>query len=224
MRILSLIFLFFISGNLLAQECTDFYLLNEGKQYEMTSYNKRGKVQGRQTMTVKELKRSNGKVTSMVDVELFDDKNKSVSNSSVEIECDNGVILMNMKLNLPSNVSNTSATATATSGNQYAEYPPNMQVGDQLRDAEMEMDIETNGMKQNLKMFITNRKVEGKETITSPAGTWEAFKITSNTRVEMTTMGIKIPVNIESTEYFVPGFGMVKSESKQGYTLLTGIK
>lgn len=224
MRILSLIFLFFISGNLLAQECTDFYLLNEGKQYEMTSYNKRGKVQGRQTMTVKELKRSNGKVTSMVDVELFDDKNKSVSNSSVEIECDNGVILMNMKLNLPSNVSNTNATATATSGNQYAEYPPNMQVGDQLRDAEMEMDIETNGMKQNLKMFITNRKVEGKETITSPAGTWEAFKITSNTRVEMTTMGIKIPVNIESTEYFVPGFGMVKSESKQGYTLLTGIK
>jgi hypothetical protein len=37
-------------------------------------------------------------------------------------------------------------------------------------------------------------------------------------------MGVGIPVNIEGTEWFAPGFGIVKTESKHGSTAITSIK
>jgi hypothetical protein len=36
-------------------------------------------------------------------------------------------------------------------------------------------------------------------------------------------MGMSIPVNIEGTEWFCPGFGIVKTETKYGTTLVTSI-
>lgn len=37
-------------------------------------------------------------------------------------------------------------------------------------------------------------------------------------------MGIGVPFNIEGTEWFAPGFGIVKTESKHGRTAITAIK
>jgi len=37
-------------------------------------------------------------------------------------------------------------------------------------------------------------------------------------------MGIGMPFNIDGTEWYAPGFGVVKTESKNGGTAITAIK
>ncbi len=73
-------------------------------------------------------------------------------------------------------------------------------------------------------MQVTNRKVQAKETVTTSAGTWDCYKITNSTKMKIKTMGIGMPMNIENTEWFAPGFGVVKTESKSGGTAITAIR
>ena len=73
-------------------------------------------------------------------------------------------------------------------------------------------------------MVINNRKVEGQESITTTAGTWNCFRITYKSRISVKTGPFGIPVNVESTEWYAPGFGIVKTQSKYGGTAITSIK
>ncbi len=222
MRFFCMLLLGLFSLNLYGQDCNSIYLMNEGKTYELTSYNKRGKVQGKQIMKVKEVTQTGGTVKSTVEVELLDDKNKVLNTSTIEVECAEGVFKMDMMLNIPQNLS--VSTKMTSSDNHFMEFPANMKAGDNLKDSEMEMEVETGNLKQTIKMFVSNRKVEAKESVTTPAGTWDAFKISSTSKIEITTMGVKIPSTSETIDYYVLGFGVVKSENKSGYTMLTAIK
>lgn len=88
----------------------------------------------------------------------------------------------------------------------------------------MEIETESKGMQQYITLDDINRKVEGKEKITTPAGTWDCFKITNNTKLKIKTMGIGVPMNMDVTKWFAPSFGMVKTKSKFGETLITAIQ
>ena len=70
---------------------------------------------------------------------------------------------------------------------------------------------------------ITNRKVEGKESITTAAGTWDCFKISYHSKV-LVKIIVGIPMNSNVTEWYAPGFGVVKTESNGGWTAITSIK
>lgn len=77
---------------------------------------------------------------------------------------------------------------------------------------------------------VTNRKVVGNETVTSPAGSWDCFKITYDADFSTKVMGMSMPMRMQATEWFAPGFGVVKTESYgkngklAGSTLITGVK
>lgn len=104
------------------------------------------------------------------------------------------------------------------------EYPVSLNVGDKLPDAHFAMDMNMNtGIKGTVEIDITERQVAAKENITTPAGTWDAYKITSKQKM-LIRMGIGIPRKDEVTEWYVPGFGVVKTQSKGGGTELTSIK
>jgi hypothetical protein len=70
---------------------------------------------------------------------------------------------------------------------------------------------------------MTKRKVTGKESLTTPAGTWDCFTITYHSKM-IFKMGIGIPMNSDVTEWYAPGFGVVKTESNGGSTLITSVK
>ncbi len=154
---------------------------------------------------------------------MFDKKEKSIVKATNIIKCANGIMMMDMKMNLPQTGKSESTDANAKLSNVFVEYPASMQTGDELKDASMQMDIESNGMKQSIDMQVINRKVQGKESVTTTAGTWDCYKITNNTKMKIKTMGIGMPMNTENTEWFAPGFGVVKSESKSGGTAITAI-
>jgi hypothetical protein len=99
-----------------------------------------------------------------------------------------------------------------------------MNTGDQLKDVSFDMDVDNHGLKSTVSMVISDRKVAGKESVTTTAGTWDCLKITYNSKITIKTMGIGVPIKDEGTEWFAPGFGVVKTEGKHGGTAITSIK
>ncbi len=75
----------------------------------------------------------------------------------------------------------------------------------------------------NMNVIIENRKVEAKETITTPAGTFECYKISS----EISSKVAFVNQKFKSVDWFAKGVGMVRTETydKKGklesYALLT---
>ena len=207
-----------------AQECKDYYFFQNNKTVEMTIYNKKGDVSGKNIYHITDVQNSGGMTNATVDSEMFDKKGKSVVKATNNIKCNSGVMMMDMKMMLPQQTMEQFKNTEAKGESVYLEYPANMKAGDQLKDANFKMSGESGPIAFTVTMNITDRKVEGKESVTTSAGTWDCFKISS--KVKMTTkMAININSNFETTEWYAPGFGVVKTENKGGGgTAITSIK
>lgn len=187
----------------------------------MTVTNKNGKESGKMTYIVSDSKKTGSTTTATINSEFIDAKGKTITKATNNVKCENGVMQMDMKVFIPP--AQTSGTATASE--VYLEYPAKMNVGDQLKDGHLAMDSETSGgIKSSIEIDITDRKVEGKESVTTAAGTWECYKVTSQNKITSRIAGIGIPITMTVTEWFAPGFGVVKTESKTGKTEITSIK
>jgi len=207
-----------------AQDCKDYYFLQNNKTVEMTIYNKKGDVAGKNVYHITDVQNSGGTTTATINSEMFDKKGKSTIKSTNNIQCSGGVMMMDMKMMIPQQTAEQFKTTDVKGESVYLEYPANMKVGDQLKDANFKMTGENGPMTFTLTMNVTDRKVEGKESVTTTAGTWDCFKITSKNKMNI-KMAINIPTNIESTEWYAPGFGVVKSENKGGGgTAITSVK
>jgi hypothetical protein len=216
--------LFIALSPALGQDCKSYYYLQNNKTVEMTIYSKKGVANGKQVYTVSDVKSSGGSTTGKVNSELFDKKGKTVAKGHSEIECKDGIMMIDMKMLLPSAQQEQFAKADVKADKIYIEYPAAMKAGEQLKDATLSMTIDNAGMTQTVNMVISDRKVEAKESVTTTAGTWECFKINYKSKMTIKTMGVGIPINIDGTEWFAPGFGVVKTESKYGGTAITAIK
>lgn len=207
-----------------AQDCNTFYFMQKNKTVEMTIYNKKGEASGRQVYTVSDVTNSGGSTTATVHSEMFDKKGKSIATGHSKFECQGGVMMLDMTMQLPQQQQEQFAKADVKADKIFIEYPNNMKPGDHLKDATLNMDIDNSGMKQNVNMVTSDRTVVAKESVTTSAGTWDCYKITYKSKITIKTMGIGMPFNIEGTEWFAPGFGIVKTESKHGGTAITAIK
>ncbi len=130
--------------------------------------------------------------------------------------------MMDMNMKMPQG--QKYGTTNAKTESMFIEYPSKINVGENLKDGHMDIDMDNNGMKQNVTLDIINRKVEAKEKITTTAGTWDCYKIAYSLKMKIKTMGIGVPLNMDATEWFAPGFGVVKTQSKYGETAITAIK
>jgi hypothetical protein len=203
-----------------SQNCNYYYLQN-GKTAELTFYNKKGDETGKGVYAVNSANKSGSTTTAQVSSEVFNKKGKTIAKATNSVKCDNGVLMVDLKAFIsPEQAEQIKATAQAS--DVYLSYPSTMKTGDALPDGKMNVDIQQdNGMKTNVDIKITDRKVEGEESVTTPAGTWQTFKITYKSAIKVAMMGIGIPIKSDVTEWFVPNFGTVKTEAKGSTTVLT---
>lgn len=223
-RLIIFSFLLSIAAVSNCQDCSQYFFLQNNKIIEMTIMNKKGNVSGKNVYAVSNVNITGNGRTATLHSEFFDTKGKSINKSVNNIKCMNGVMMMDMKVFIPAAQAEQMQTGTATANDVYLEYPVEMKIGDNLKDGQFNMDFVTSGMKSSIEISITERKVEGKESVTTGAGTWECFKISSNNRIVSKIAGIGIPIKSSVIEWFAPGFGVVKTESSGGKTEITSIK
>jgi len=207
-----------------SQQCGNYFFLQSNKTIEMSISNKKGKDVGKLIYVISDVATKGSVTTGTVNSEFIDKNGKSVSKATNSIQCENGNLMMDMKMFIPSAQMEQMGDISATGAASYLEYPSVLKEGDALKDASFSMDFKSaSGLGGHISIDMTNRKGQGKESVTTPAGTWDCYKITYHSKM-IFKMGIGIPMNADVTEWFAPGFGVVKTESSNGTTQITSIK
>lgn len=201
-----------------------YYFFQNNKTVTIGVFNKKGSSDGKVVYKTTEVTTSGGSSTAALRSEVFDRKDKSLAVSSGSVQCKGGVLLMDMKMMMAPQQSGQMQSTEASAKGMYLEYPSSLSVGQDLKDGSFEMDMKmATGIPASVSLDITNRHVEAKEKVSTPAGTWDAYKITYQSKT-LINMGFGVPFKMEMTEWFVPGFGVVRTESKYGKTELISIE
>lgn len=224
MKTILLVVLILAGSYTFSQNCGGYYYLQNNKTIEMTITNKKGKETGKLVYEILNVGKQGNATTATINSEMFDKNGKSISKATNNVQCENGILMMDMKMFIPSAQQEQMGDVSATGTVSYIEYPARMKEGDDLRDASFSTDFKSkSGLGGHISIDMTNRKVEGKEDVTTPAGTWNCYKISYHSKMVF-KMGIGIPMNSNVTEWYAPGFGVVKTESNGGATEITSIK
>jgi hypothetical protein len=208
-----------------AQDCKNYIYLQNNKTVEMSIYDKKGEVNGRLVYTISDVKNSGNTTIANVQSQVFDKKGKTLGKGTSVMKCTDGIMMINMKMAIPIPQTEQSIQSSVKAEDYYMEYPTNMNKGDQLKEGNLTMDMENNGLQQTVTMTVFDRKVEDKEKVTTPAGTWDCFKISYKSKMNIKMMGVGVPaVNMDGEEWYAPGFGIIKTHSKHGGTEIVSIK
>ena len=221
-KIFILISVFFISFSSLSQNaCKAYYPFEEGVQFEMTNYTKKGKKEG---VIKYEVTNIDGNVAT-IQTNIYDAKGKEITTMSYKIMCEGNTISIDFKSMVNPDMFKQYKDMDMDITGTNIELPNNLQVGQTLKDANMNMAIDMGGIKMNMSVDMLNRTVDKKESVTTPAGTYDCFALSYDSEMKM---GMKMKFKIK--EWISEGVGVVKSESYNkngklmGYSELTSFK
>ena len=225
MKTLLLIACLAASAPVFSQQCGNYLYFQQNKTITMTSAKANGDETGQVVYKVSNVSDSSGYTVATLNSDVFDKKGKSIATAVVRILCNGGALQMDMRMMLPQQPNQKSqSTMDVQAGGSYLQYPGSLNVGDVLPDGHITMQMNTSGMAQTITMDITNRKVEAQESVTTPAGTWTCYRISFSGKIQMKMGAIGMPaMNSETTEWFAPGVGVVKTQSKYGTSQITAI-
>ena len=218
---LSLITFCFITTASFAQyNCSKYYPFSEGATSQLTMYDKKGKVQAIVEYKITKITSDGSSEVATMTHQLIDDKGNALSSSEYTLTCKDGVVSIDFNsLSRPQMLQQMGDVDYEITGTNI-DLPNNLSVGQNLPDAGINIKINMEGMSiMNMKTTITNRKVVGKETVTTPAGTFECYVITSTTEMKMGANHTS-----KSKQWIAEGVGMVKMEDydKKGKLMGSG--
>jgi hypothetical protein len=217
-----------LSAPLAAQDCSGaFYQLRPDASFTLTTYNAKGKPAMSATHQYKSVDKTANGVTALVDVEMFDDKDKSMGKNSYDLTCEKGTIKLNMREFAFMGAPTPGNLDVKVSGDDLL-LPATLQPGQTLGGANFAIQARLGEVKIMDRTFtVKERKVEGVETIETPAGKFECHKITYLTDVEGMLGKVR---TFKTVVWYAKGPGMVRNESYDdkdkmtGYTVLTKYK
>lgn len=207
----SLYYLLFIAMPLTAagQKCAEMYdYLKVGATLEYTHYDKKDQVQSVMTQRVTKVEEVKDTLIATVEITSVDEKGKNEVKTTVPVKCYQGVIYMDMRSIIPpSQDKEQSADIQIEVKGTDLTFPHQMEPGQTLPDAEMQMIMRMNGMQLGtMRYWIKNRKVEVKETVKTPAGEYEGTKISYDFEYKL------LGTRTNRTEaWYSPAVGMIKS-------------
>ncbi|VXB20777.1 TapB family protein [Maribacter litoralis] len=195
---------------IIAQDnCSTFYPMNEGVSMEYTNYNKKGKVQGISTYKVVEATNSAGTTNATMAIDMKDQKGKDVYSTTYNLSCSGNMVTLDYESLLPSEMMQQYGDMDIEISGNDIEIPNELSVGQQLNDANVAMKISMSGINMNMTVDMTNRNVEKKESVTTPAGTYDCFVLFSENRSKMMMANQVYPSRV----WLAEGIGMVKQET-----------
>lgn len=212
-------------------QCENAYFpFDDGVTYELTSYKPNGKETGKTKSSIASTDKSN---TVIVKNEIYDKKGKLLNEGEFEVTCENGTVKVDMEKFIPQEIHDNYENMEMTMEGDFLEFPSDLEVGQTLPDGAGTLTIKmgSGGVDMNMKMNVTfkNRKVEKKETVETPAGTYDTYKITQTTDIHTEMMGMNRTISTSSASWLSESVGTVRSENydKNGklesYSVLTSL-
>ena len=209
-----------------AQDCVPYYPVKEGIVREMASYDKKDKLTGTTIQTVKEIKTTGNITEWTIGTVSKDDKGKELSAGDLHMTCEAGIFKMDMRNFVDDETLKAYEDMEVTMDATDLDFPGDLSVGQTLKDGSITIKISSQGMAMmTMIVKIYDRKVEAIEDITTPAGTFSCYKMTST--IESKTM---FTIIAKTTDWMAKNVGSVRSETYDkdgkltGYMVLTSMK
>ena len=218
-KFIILIFTFLVSFSLVAQNaCNAYYPFEEGVTFVITNFDKKGKKEGVVSYEVTNIENN----VATLETQIFDGKDKEITTTSYQVTCEGNSISIDFKSLMSPDLFKQYKDMDVDMTGTNIEFPKELAVGQTLKDANMNMAINMSGMKMNMSIDMINRKVDDKESITTPAGTFDCFVLSYNSEMKM-----GMTYSFTFKEWVAEGVGMVKNETYNkngklmGYSELT---
>ena len=212
MKTKSLLVLFFLIGiiSLIAQDnCSKFYPMTEGVSMEYTNYNKKGKVEGISSFKVTVTNTVGNTTNAIMAINLKDEKGKEIYSTDYKLSCTGNMVTLDYESLLPSDMMKQYGDMDIEISGNDIEIPNDLSVGQNLNDANVTMKIGMSGINMNIAVDMLNRKVEKKESVTTPAGTYDCYVVYSENQSKMMMANQVYPSRV----WLAEGVGMVKQET-----------
>jgi hypothetical protein len=205
-----------------AGACNNLIYFRPGAEIGSKSYDATGRELGSQLVKILNIKNEGGMTVAYVTSSDTSKPGKQVINMKYSYKCNGKSIF----LDLASMMRPTAEKQQATFEASVIEYPIAVSAGQTLPETTGTMTMGKDGRKTTMKYHYKDRKVEGKEAVTTPAGSWTCYKITNRVEVEMDIPGMdertkKMMVEMTnkmkttSITWFAPDLGVVKMEMYQ---------
>jgi hypothetical protein len=209
----SIIFLlmitFIFSINLKAQTC-EFFPLNEGSILVTKNYDKKDKLTSWNKQTILKKENLSNGVAVLISVEGYDTKtDTAISKSELKYECKDNVLYVDMNSFIAPGSLAAYQDMDMKINSDNISMPANMKTNDVLDNGNVDVKVSSNGVQiLNMVIAISNRKVLAIENLTTPAGTFECYKISSDVETKMI-----FTANASVIEWYSKEVGMVRSET-----------
>lgn len=205
-------------------QCTNpFYQFKEGMVMEIENYDANDKPQGKNETRVISWSETPSGYEATLAYKIFDKKGKQIADGEYKAECAEGIIRIQMSAFIPDESLQAFKDMEMEMKMDNLEFPSDLKAGQTLKDASFEMTAKNSPMPMKFIFNITDRKVEGKESVTTPAGTFDCFKISEKTHSKMMISNMEFT----TVQYIAEKYGAVKTETYRsngklmGYSLLT---
>ena len=171
--------LFFLCSTAISQETCEGYLpFEEGLSFEQTHYDARGMVTTVSRSTIGKIQSTGDRLTAVVQTRLYDEKTQAIGQNSYEISCENGIFWMHANNLLNPCMLEAYQSMDISWSGEGLPFPATLTVEEQLSDGHTVLEVASSGLAiATLNYSIEDRRVEAKEKVTTPAGTFACFKI-----------------------------------------------
>lgn len=213
-------------GNTGKNGCEILFPVKQGTRREMTIYEANGKVSGTIRQQVQSVTNTAKGMKITTAQEMYDKKGKQIFSSVANMWCDGDRFYVDAQSLLNEQTLKMFKDIKYKVTGVDIAYPSRMSAGQSLPDAEVTITAEAADFPlPPITLRTIGRKVQGIESITTPAGTFECYKISYS--IVMESM---ITVQMSAVEWMSKDVGCVKSESYDkkgklvGSTLLTKLE
>jgi hypothetical protein len=200
------------------QDCTIYSDYKEGSSTKMVHYDDKDKPTGYTITTVKEKKNIPGG-TSLSFRQVYDNNDDYTFESEFEVECVDGEVKVDMSKFVDPSMMAAYEDMEIDVVADDLSIPKNASPGDALNDGAVTVTVDTGTpIKVTMTVFLSNRKVESRETVVTPAGSFECLKITYDV---LSQVGF-VKIRSGAAEYYNKKHGVIKSESFNKRGKITG--
>ncbi|TAF67738.1 MAG: hypothetical protein EAZ55_01590 [Cytophagales bacterium] len=207
--------------------CNEFYNITEGTQYKIENYNAQSKLTSFATYLYTGVSQTANGFTTNINTESFDAKGKSMVKGTSNLKCTDGVVQFDMRtISMPDmQAMESNPQAQVVVSGDALELPNQLTVGQTLKGVTYNIKISLSGVNlMNRDFTIKDRKVEAYEKVTTPAGTFDAYKISYLVDTKGATGKVR---TFKTITWYAKNYGMVRNETYDdagkmtGYSILT---
>ncbi|MFM1879212.1 MAG: hypothetical protein RLZZ241_2078 [Bacteroidota bacterium] len=192
-----------------AQECSSYFPLQKGLRLEYQMLNDKGKSEGSQWQEITSITETPEGTRAEMKMGHKDAKGKEVFSTDYGFLCTRNAVIFDFKSLMSGPMAEQFEDTEVEISGIDLEWPNTLEVGMELPDASIEMKLNMGGMNMSFNTVTKARRVEKKETVTTPAGTFECFVVYSETQAKVMMSTQSVP----SRAWMAEGIGLVKSES-----------